>query len=125
MLLAEAPDRGVWSSEDIEAFLGRLRDPARAHAAVALYRALALTASNRAARGAYRGTRLVTPTLGLYGAVLVEDDRDAEGHPRLLLGYERYADDVRMVHVAGTGYYLAEEQPEVVARHVLEFLGHG
>ncbi|MDT0164173.1 alpha/beta hydrolase [Actinotalea sp. AC32] len=125
MLLGDAPDRAVWSAADVETYLSRLREPARARAAVALYRALAVTASNRAARGAYRGTRLVTPTLGLYGAVLVEDDRDATGHPRLLLGYERYADDLRMVHVPGTGYYLAEERPEVVAREMLEFLGDG
>ncbi|GGB99773.1 alpha/beta fold hydrolase [Cellulomonas carbonis] len=125
MLLGDAPDGAVWSAADIETYLGRLRDPARARAAVALYRALAVTASNRAARGAYRGTRLVTPTLGLYGAVLVEDDRDASGHPRLLLGYEPYADDMRMVHVPGTGYYLAEEQPEAVVRHVLEFFHDG
>lgn len=43
--------------------------PARARAAVALYLALAIDANNRALAGAYRGVRLVTPTLGLYGTV--------------------------------------------------------
>ncbi|MBK8459038.1 MAG: hypothetical protein IPL43_01485 [Micropruina sp.] len=78
--------------------------------------------NNRAAAGAYRGTRLVTPTLVLYGTVLDEGDRDATGHPGLLRGYEPYADALTLAHVPKSGYYLAEEQPEAVIRHVLDFL---
>jgi pimeloyl-ACP methyl ester carboxylesterase len=122
MMLADAPDRSLWSPEDLEFFLSRLRDPSRARASVALYRALAVDASNRAMAGAYRGTRLVTPTLGLYGAVLDDGDRDAAGHPALLRGYEPYADEFSLAHVPGSGYYLAEEQPKDVIRHVLRFL---
>ncbi len=121
LMLGDAPDPDVWSPEDLEIYLGRLRDPARARAAVALFRALAITSTNRAAAGAYRGTRLATPTLGLYGAVLDDGDRDAAGHPALLHGYERYADDLALAHVPGSGYYLAEEQPEAVVRHLLDF----
>ncbi|WP_454778374.1 alpha/beta fold hydrolase [Georgenia muralis] len=117
---ATVPD--LWSPEDFELYLSRLRDPSRARAAVALYRALAVRANNRAAAGAYRGTRLVTPTLGLYGAVLDDSDRDTAGHPALIRGYEPYADDFTLMHVPGSGYYLAEEQPEAVIRHVLGFL---
>lgn len=112
----------VRSPEDLELFLSRLRDPSRARAAVELYRALAGRANNRATVGAYRGTRLVTPTLGLYGAVLDDGGRDAAGHPALLRGYEPYADDFTLAHVPGSGYYIAEEQPEAVIRHVLDFL---
>lgn len=125
MMLGDAPDPDLWSPEDLELFLSRLRDPSRARAAVALYRALAVSASNRATAGAYRGTRLITPTLGLYGAVLDDGDRDAAGHPALLHGYEPYADDFTLAHVPGSGYYLAEEQPEAVIRHVLRFLAAG
>jgi pimeloyl-ACP methyl ester carboxylesterase len=78
--------------------------------------------ARRAAAGAYRGTRLVTPTLSLYGTVLYAGNRDAAGHPGILHGYEPYADDVTLAHVSGSGYYLAEEQPEAVVRHVLDFL---
>ncbi|MFZ1412538.1 MAG: alpha/beta hydrolase [Micropruina sp.] len=122
LLLESAADPDVWSSDDVELFLGRLRDPARARDAVALFRSLAIDVNNRAAAGAYRGTRLVTPTLVLYGTVLDEGDRDATGHPGLLRGYEPYADDLTLAHVPKSGYYLAEEQPEAVIRHVLDFL---
>jgi pimeloyl-ACP methyl ester carboxylesterase len=122
LMLGDAPDPDVWSAEDLDIFLSRLRGPSRARASVALFRALAVSASNRAVAGAYRGTRLVTPALGLYGAVLHDGDRDAAGHPALLHGYEPYADDLTLAHVPGTGYYLAEEQPDAVVRHVLEFL---
>jgi pimeloyl-ACP methyl ester carboxylesterase len=122
MMLADTDDPGVWSAEDLELFLHRLRDPARAQAATALYRALAVTGNRRAAAGAYRGTRLVTPTLVLYGTVLYDGNRDAAGHPGILHGYEPYADEVTLTHVPGSGYYLAEEQPETVLRHMLRFL---
>jgi pimeloyl-ACP methyl ester carboxylesterase len=122
LLLGDATDPDVWSPEDLELYLSRLRDPSRARAAVALFRALAIRSNNRAAAGAYRGTRLATPTLGLYGVVLDDGDRDAAGHPALLRGYEPYADDFPLAHVPGSGYYLAEEQPEAVVRHLLGFL---
>ncbi|GAA2724667.1 alpha/beta fold hydrolase [Cellulomonas aerilata] len=122
MMVGDTDDIGVWSAEDLELFLGRLREPSRARAAAALYRSFALGANRRAAAGAYRGMRLVTPTLQLYGTVLYAGDRDAAGHPGLLHGYEPYADDVTLEHVPGAGYYLAEEQPEVVVRHLLGFL---
>ncbi len=123
MMLGDTTDTGVWSPEDLELFLGPLRDRSRARAAAALYRALAMGSARRAAAGAYRRTRLVTPTLQLYGTVLYEGNRDAAGHPGLLHGFEPYADDVAIAHVPGSGYYLAEEQPDAVVRHVLDFLG--
>jgi pimeloyl-ACP methyl ester carboxylesterase len=122
MMLGDAPDPNLWSPEDLELYLSRLREPSRARAAVALFRALAVRANNRAATGAYRGTRLVTPTLALYGTVLDDTRRTAAGHPELLGGFEPYADDFTLAHVPGSGYYLAEEQPEAVVRHLLGFL---
>jgi pimeloyl-ACP methyl ester carboxylesterase len=122
MMLGDAAEPNVWSPEDLELYLGRLRDPSRAPAAVALFRALAIRANNRAATGAYRGTRLVTPTLGLYGTVLDDSDRNSSGHPALLRGFEQDADDFTLAHVPGSGYYLAEEQPQAVVRHLLDFL---
>jgi pimeloyl-ACP methyl ester carboxylesterase len=122
MMVGDTTDPDVWSAEDLELFLVRLRESSRARAAVALYRALAMRSARRAAAGAYRGTRLVTPTLSLYGAVLYAGNRDAAGHPGILHGYEPYADDVTIAHVPGSGYYLAEEQPDAVVRHVLDFL---
>lgn len=120
MMVDDTTDTDVWSAEDLELFLGRLREPTRARAASALYRALVMGTARRAAAGAYRGTRLVTPTLQLYGTVLYDGDRDAAGHPGLLHGYEEYADDVTIAHIEA-GYYLAEEQPEAVVQHLLDF----
>ena len=122
MMLGDTTDADVWSAEDLEHFLGRLRDPSRPRASVALYRALAMGTARRAAAGSYRDTRLVTPTLQLYGTVLYDGNRDATGHPGLLHGYERYADDVTLAHVPGAGCYLAEEQPAAVVRRLLDFL---
>jgi pimeloyl-ACP methyl ester carboxylesterase len=122
MMAGDTDDPRVWNGEDLELFLGPLRQPARARAASALYRTLAVGSNRRAAAGAYRRTRLVTPTLSLYGTVLYDGDRDEAGHPGLLHGYEGHADDFTLAHVAGAGYYLAEEQPESVVRHVLDFL---
>lgn len=122
LLLWEAPDPDVWSPEDMELYLGRLREPVRARAAVALFRALAIDANNRALAGAHSGVRLATPTLALYGTVLDDGDRDAAGHPGLLRLSKREADDFTLAHVPGAGYYLAEEQPESVTRHILGFL---
>ena len=121
-MLGDSPHPDVWSPQDLDVFLCRLRDPLRARAAVELYKSLAMRANNRAASGAYRTTRLVTPTLGLYGTVLDEGDRNAAGHPAIVRGFEPYADDVTLVRIPGSGYYLAEEQPEAVARRILDFL---
>jgi pimeloyl-ACP methyl ester carboxylesterase len=122
LLLWEAPDPGIWSPTDMELYLGRLREPRRARAAAALFRALAIDANNRALAGAYRGLRLVTPTLALYGTVLDDGDRDAAGHPGLLRMSARDADDFTLAHVPRSGYYLPEEQPEAVTQHILHFL---
>lgn len=122
MMVGDTQDPQVWSARDLELFLSRLRDPTRARAATALYRALALGSNRHAAAGAYRKTRLVTPTLQLYGTVLYDGNRDTDGHPGLLHGYEAYADSVALAHVPNSGYYLAEEQPDTVVRHILAFL---
>lgn len=122
MMLGSTISPDAWSAEDLEVFLDRLRGPARAHAAVATYRALTLGSARRAAAGAYRDTRLGTPTLMVYGTVLYDGNRDQTGHPGLLHGYEEHADDVALAYVPDAGYYLAEEQPERVVRYLLEFL---
>ncbi len=122
MMLADSPRPDVWSPRDLDVFLSRLRDPVRARAAARLYKALSIRANNRAASGAYRTSRLVTPTLGLYGTALDEGDRDAAGHPAIVRGFEPYVEDLTLVRIPDSGYYLAEEQPEAVAGRILDFL---
>lgn len=122
LMTSDTSDPSVWTPKDIDLFVSRLGDPARARAGSALYRSFVLAEANRSVAGAYRGTRLRTPTLSLYGSVLYEH-ADATGRPEILGGYERYADDLTMEHVPDAGYYIPEEQPDRVVARALEFFG--
>ena len=42
-------------------------------------------------------------------------------HPSFLDGYEPYADDMRVEFVEGTGHFIADVAPQLVARRALEF----
>jgi hypothetical protein len=53
----------VGSAEDVELFVGRFREPARARAGSALYRRFIQPEAARILSGSYRSTRLTTPTL--------------------------------------------------------------
>jgi pimeloyl-ACP methyl ester carboxylesterase len=123
MMTSDTDDPTVFTPDDIDIFVTRLAEPARARAASALYRRFILREANRASSGAYRGTRLRTPTLSLYGTVLYGNDDRTREHPEILDGYEQYADDLEHEHVPGTGFYIAEERPDVVVARTLDFLG--
>ncbi|WP_043498899.1 alpha/beta fold hydrolase [Georgenia sp. SUBG003] len=120
LMTAETSDPDVWSEQDIQLYLGRLRSPARARAAVALYRSLALNEARRSVAGAYRGTRLRTPTLGVYGAFLHLGD-DADEVPEIFAGYEGHVDEITWAYIPGTGFYIPEEKPAAFLERVLEF----
>jgi pimeloyl-ACP methyl ester carboxylesterase len=122
MMTGDTTDPTVFSRADIEIFVSRLRDRARARAGSTLYRAFTLGDTKRSSRGFYRATRLTTPTLSLYGIVLYGNNDQTRDHPEILDGYQDYTDDFTMEHVPGTGYYLAEERPDVVIARTLEFL---
>jgi hypothetical protein len=119
----DTTEEGVWSERDIELFLRPLRDPARARAASALHRELMVRENARASAGRYRGNRLRTPTLSLYGTVLYGGDVPPGQQPAILRGYEGFAGDLTMEHVPGAGFYLVDERPDVVADRALEFFG--
>lgn len=122
MMTSDTSDSQVWTPDDLDIFLSRLRNPARARAGSALYREFILREAKRSSTGAYRGTRLTTPTLSLYGAVLYGGNDAGPEHPEILSGFENHADDFTLEHVPGAGYYIAEEQPDLVARRTTEFL---
>ena len=121
LLSSDTTDPDVWSQHDIDIFVSRLRDPARARAGSALYRNFVLREAMRSLAGKYRGTPLRTPTLGLYGSVLYGGDDGSGTEPHILGGYENYADDFTWEHVPGSGYYLADETPEVLVARALDF----
>jgi pimeloyl-ACP methyl ester carboxylesterase len=115
LLLSYVHDTGTWTERDIELFLAPLREPARARAGSALYRELIMPESRRILRGAYRGTRLATPTRLLVGA------KDPAFRPEFLGGHEDYCDDLTVESVDGAAHYLVDERPDVVVAGALAF----
>jgi len=122
LMTSDTSDPTVFSPDDVDAFVSRLRNPARAAAGSELYRSFILAEAKRSSAGAYRGTRLSIPTLSLYGTVLYGNNDASGRQPEIIGGYEDHADELTMEHVPGTGYYLAEERPDVVVARTLEFL---
>lgn len=122
LMTSDTSDPDVWSEDALDVFVSRLRDPARARAAAALYRSLAVVEARRSTAGAYRSSRLRTPTLGVYGKVLYVGHQPG-GLPEIFAGYEGHVDEIAWAHVPGTGYYIPEERPEAFLELVLEFFG--
>jgi pimeloyl-ACP methyl ester carboxylesterase len=122
LMTADTRDPEVFPPDVVEQYVSRLRDPARARAGSRLYRDLVMTEARRSGARAYHGTRLTTPTLSLYGAVLYGSNPPSGEHPEILDGYQEHADDFTLEHIPGAGYYIAEEQPDVVAARARAFL---
>jgi len=78
-----------------------------------------LPESLRILRGDYRRIRLPTPTLLLFGAA------DSVFPPalarRVLQDHRTYADHVEVGFVAGAAHFIADERPDAVVDHALEF----
>lgn len=108
-------DLDAWSAADTELFLAQLREPARARAAVALYRTFLLREFLPIVRGRYKTLRLRTPTLFLHGT------GDRVLRPAFLRGYEAYADDMKLELIDGIGHFIADEAPDLVVERALEF----
>jgi pimeloyl-ACP methyl ester carboxylesterase len=108
----------AFSEKDIGLFAAPFREPARARAASALYRHYIAPTATRIMTGAYRRQeqRLRTPTRLLFGA----EDR-AFSRPELYAGHQDYADDLRLRQVAGAAHFIADERPDAVVEHALEF----
>lgn len=108
-------DRAAWSEEDIEIFLASLRYPGRGRAAASLYRNFIQPEAVRILAGSYRSSRLSTPTRVLIGAgdVLVPPD--------LLDRHQDYADDLSVHVVEGASHWIADERPDAVVAHALDF----
>lgn len=123
MMTSDTSDPAVFPPDVVEEYVARLREPARARAGSRLYRELIVAEGRTSLTGAYHGTRLVTPTLAIYGVVLYDNDPATREHPECLDGADDHTDDFTLEHVPGFGYYLAEERPDVLVARALEFLG--
>lgn len=115
-LRAGGADPGFWDDETLAIFADNLAQPARARAAVQMYRSFNLRELRPILRGRYARQRLTVPTLLLFGA------DDAAIHTDLLAGWQKHADDMRLELVHGCGHFIADEQPELVADRARSFL---
>ena len=101
--------------EDRAEFAALLREPGRAEAASALYRTFATREAPAVGAGRYTGQRLTMPTLVLHGT------GDPVVRPFMVEVFRDHADDVEIEWVAGTGHFIADEQPALVAERVIAF----
>jgi len=108
---------GVFSDEELEAFEAPLRDPERSPATAGYYRSFVRHDLPLLLRRHWFRHRLTVPTLMLHGV------DDVVVRPSMLAGYQSFADDMRIEFVEGSGHFLADTKPELVAERALEFFG--
>jgi pimeloyl-ACP methyl ester carboxylesterase len=115
VLVAGSTRKEVWDPGTLEAFAANLAEPARARAAVQMYRVFQLRELWPILRGRYEGKRLTVPTRLLFGV------EDLVLRPELLDGYERHAEAMEVERVGDCGHFIADERPELVAERAREF----
>jgi pimeloyl-ACP methyl ester carboxylesterase len=109
VLVGGSVRRDNWDDATIHAFSDTFTEPARARAAVQMYRAFNLREAPALARGRYADAHLGVPTHLLFGI------GDAALRHELLAGYERHADQMEVEKVTDCGHFIADEIPELVA----------
>lgn len=97
-----------------EVFARPGREPARARAGQQLHWQAVLHDIPRRVLGGYRHQHLTVPAMVLAGA------RDFALSPRSLTGAGPHADELAIRVVDGSGHYLPEERPDVVAAAIAE-----
>lgn len=115
VLVGASVDKSVWDQATIHAFSDTFTEPARARAAVQMYRVFNLHEVPEMARGRYERARLEVPTRLLFGT------GDQALRHTLLAGYERHADDMQVEKVEGCGHFIADERPDLVAERARQF----
>ena len=110
-----ATKREVWDEQTLRTFTDKLAEPARARAAVQMYRTFQLKELWPILRGRYAGARLTVPTKLLFGT------GDPVLRPELLAGYENHADAMEIELTPDCGHFIADEQPELVAERARDF----
>jgi pimeloyl-ACP methyl ester carboxylesterase len=116
VLVGASTNKEVWTEEELAAFADNLTEPARARAAVQMYRVFNLREALPIARGRYADARLTVPTLLLFGV------DDFVMRPSMLGGYQKHADEMRVELVPDCGHFIADERPDLVAARAREFL---
>lgn len=104
-----------WDAGERDRYLGMVCERARAGASRRLYGTFVFRELAEILRGRYRREHLTVPTLLLHG------DADRAVRAPLLRGFEPFADEMRVELVPGAGHFVAEAEPELVARAILAF----
>ena len=117
VLVGGSVRKGVWDQATLHAFSDTFTEPARARAAVQMYRVFNLREVPEMARGRYAHAHLEVPTRLLFGI------GDQALRHTILAGSERHADDMQVEKVEGCGHFIADERPELVADRAREFFG--
>jgi pimeloyl-ACP methyl ester carboxylesterase len=115
VLVGGSERREVWDQATIAAFSDTFTEPARARAAVQMYRVFNLREVPEMARGRYESAHLQVPTLLLFGT------GDTALNHQILAGSERHADDMTIEKVDGCGHFIADELPQLVTEKAREF----
>jgi pimeloyl-ACP methyl ester carboxylesterase len=105
-----------FTAAEVDGYVDSFRDPSRAEAVTRLYRYYQ-RAFREAISGRWRDHRLTVPTRIVFG------ERDRYVSPRLLTGYERYADDMEVELVPDSGHFIVEEKPDLVVERLRSFFG--
>jgi pimeloyl-ACP methyl ester carboxylesterase len=115
VLVGASEDKGAWSEEAIRSFAENLAEPARARAAVQIYRIFNLREVPAIVRGRYAEAHLRVPTRVVFGS------DDFVLRPQMLAGYQRHAEQMTVELVPGCGHFIADERPQLVAERAREF----
>jgi pimeloyl-ACP methyl ester carboxylesterase len=115
VLVGASERREAWTAEALAAFADTFAEPARARAAVRMYRVFNWRELGPIARGRYAQARPRVPTLLVFG------EEDFVLRPRMLGGYQHHAEAMRVELVPGCGHFIADERPELVAARAREF----
>jgi pimeloyl-ACP methyl ester carboxylesterase len=116
VLVGGSENKGAWDEETLAIFSDRFTEPARARAAVQMYRVFNWREVLPILRGRYAKKRLTVPTRLVFGS------DDFVLRPEMLAGYQHHADDMEVVLVPGCGHFIADERPGLVAEQVRAFL---
>ena len=117
VLRAGVVDSNSWDPDELEIFVERTRDPARAAAASSLYRAFTIREALPLMRGRYRDSRLEVPTRLIVGA------HDPAIRAEMLGGFEGHADDMSVEVVRDAGHFIVDEHPDLVLERIRDFMG--
>jgi len=105
------------AADDAAEFTAAMREPGYAEAGSMIYRTFVTRELGPLLRGRYEGQRLTMPVKVLHGT--------ADPVIRLFQVevFREHGDDVEIEWAHGTGHFIVDEQPALVAERVLAFLG--